>query len=176
MNPITRKKGLTIKQMGDEAVIFDTESGAVHHLNRVAEMVWRSCDGRTDKEALARMVERVCNVPEAGEAVDLALEQLSRRGLMTIPIERADAVRRMNRRVVLKGLAKAMAIPAVLTITARPGDVNGNGVINASDLNLVLGQFGARNGDAGWDSRCDLDANGRVDASDLSRVVRLQGQ
>ena len=118
MNPITRKKGLTIKQMGDEAVIFDTESGAVHHLNRVAEMVWRSCDGRTDKEALARMVERVCNVPEEGEAVDLALEQLSRRGLMTIPIERADAVRRMNRRVVLKGLAKAMAIPAVLTITA----------------------------------------------------------
>jgi len=70
----------------------------------------------------------------------------------------------------------AVSNVAVLTITARPGDVNGNGVINASDLNLVLGQFGARNGDAGWDSRCDLDANGRVDASDLSRVVRLQGQ
>lgn len=118
MNPETRKKGLTIKQMGDEAVIFDTESGAVHHLNRVAEVVWRSCDGRTDKQTLARNVERVCNVPDAEQAVDLALEQLSRRGLMATPIERADAVRRMNRRVVLKGLAKAMAIPVVLTVTA----------------------------------------------------------
>lgn len=118
MNPVTRKNGLTIKQMGDEAVIFDAESGAVHHLNRVAEVVWRACDGRTDKEALARLVEEACNVTEAGAAVELALEQLSRRGLMATPVLRADADRRMSRRAVLRDLAKAMAIPAVLTITA----------------------------------------------------------
>jgi len=30
--------------------------------------------------------------------------------------------------------------------------------------------------DAGWDVRCDLDGNGRMDASDLGTTMRNQGR
>jgi PqqD family protein of HPr-rel-A system len=118
MYPIARKAGITAKPMGDEVVLFDSASGSVHHLNRVAEIVWRSCDGRTDADALARIVARMSNVADAGPAVELALEQLSARGLLTTNVERANATRRRDRRDALKLLAKAMAIPLVMTITA----------------------------------------------------------
>jgi hypothetical protein len=118
MYPIARKAGITAKPMGDEVVLFDSASGSVHHLNRVAEIVWRSCDGRTDADALARIVARMSNVVDAGPAVELALEQLSARGLLTTNVERADAGRRRDRRDALRVLAKAMAIPVVMTITA----------------------------------------------------------
>ena len=118
MYPMARRDGLTVKQMGEEAVVFDAASGNVHHLNKIAEVVWRSCDGRTDPAGLARIVSRVSNVEDAAPAVELALEQLSRRGLLSTNVERADEARRRDRRVVLKNLAKAMCIPLVMTVTA----------------------------------------------------------
>jgi len=59
--------------------------------------------------------------------------------------------------------------------SGKLGDVDGNGVVDFSDLNLIKGQFGRRSSDAGWDARCDLDGSGRVDANDLGIVVRNQG-
>src|SRR5262245_46294521 len=108
MNPIARTTGLTSKKLGDELVVFDSTNGSVHHLNRVAEMVWRACDGRTDAAALARLVARSTRVADAGPAVELALEQLSRRGLLQAPVEPASADRRRDRRQALKQLATAL--------------------------------------------------------------------
>jgi Coenzyme PQQ synthesis protein D (PqqD) len=119
MNPIARSTGLTSKKLGDELVVFDSTNGSVHHLNRVAEMVWRACDGRTDAAALARLVARNTQVTDAGPAVELALEQLSRRGLLQNPVERADVDRRRDRRQALKQLATALAIPTIMTLTAQ---------------------------------------------------------
>jgi hypothetical protein len=125
MNPIARTDGLTTKKLGDELVVFDANTGSVHFLNRVAEVVWRACDGRTDPAALARIVGRVTDVPDAGPAVELALEQLSRRGLLATPVDRADADRRRGRRQALKHLATALAIPVVLTVTAQKARAGG---------------------------------------------------
>jgi hypothetical protein len=118
MYPVARTDGLNVKRMGSEAVVFDPESGNVHHLNNVAEVVWRACDGKTDVAGLTRIVARVTNVDNPGPAVELALEQLSSRGLLSTNVERANSDRRRNRRDALKTLAKAMAIPIVLTLTA----------------------------------------------------------
>jgi len=118
MNPIAKTMGVTTKKLGDELVVFDANNGSVHHLNRVAELVWRACDGRTDAESLARIVGRATGVADAGPAVELALEQLSRRGLLAMPVERATADRRRDRRQALKHLATALAIPTVMTVTA----------------------------------------------------------
>jgi hypothetical protein len=124
MYPMARTADLTVKPMGDEVVVFDARNGSVHHLNRVAEVAWRACDGRTDLAGLARIVGRVTQVPDPAPAVELALEQLSRRGLLETPVERASADRRRDRRGVLKELAKALAIPAVLTLTASRARAN----------------------------------------------------
>jgi hypothetical protein len=105
--------------MGDELVVFDALNGSVHNLNQVSGMVWQACDGRTDVAGLARIVARNTSVEDPGPAVELALEQLSRRGLLETNVERASPDRRRNRRDALKMLAKAAAIPFVLTVTAR---------------------------------------------------------
>jgi hypothetical protein len=118
MHPIARTSGVSVKRLGDEAVLFDSSNGSVHHLNRVAEIVWRACDGRTDVDGLARIVARAMQVEDPRPAVELALEQLSRRGLLETPVERAGDERRRNRRDVLKQLAKVAAIPAIMTLSA----------------------------------------------------------
>ncbi len=58
--------------------------------------------------------------------------------------------------------------------TAGAGDLNGDGRVDAADLDLVRGQFGRQSGQSGWDGRADLDADQRVDAIDLSMLLRLQ--
>jgi hypothetical protein len=118
MNPIARMNGLDVKRLGNEVVVFDPEKGNVHHLNQVADVVWRACDGQTDIDGLSRIVGRVTNTVDARPAVELALEQLSSRGLLETQVARPDPDQRRNRRDALKVLAKAMAIPIVLTITA----------------------------------------------------------
>jgi Coenzyme PQQ synthesis protein D (PqqD) len=124
MHPIARNVKLTTKKLGDELVVFDEDNGSVHHLNRVAEIVWRSCDGRTDVAGLARIVGRATGVTDASPAVELALEQLSRRGLLAMPIAPANADRRRDRRQALKYLATALAIPMVMTVTAGKARAN----------------------------------------------------
>ena len=56
------------------------------------------------------------------------------------------------------------------------GDINHDGVIDGLDLLLVKGQLGRTSSDSGWNSACDLDGNGRVDAADLAQVTRNQGR
>ena len=119
MYPVSRSADLTVKRMGEEVVVFDARNGSVHHLNNVSGVVWQACDGRTDVAGLARIVARTTQMDDPVPAVELALEQLSRRGLLETNVERPTSDRRRNRREALKQLAKAAAIPIVLTLTAN---------------------------------------------------------
>jgi hypothetical protein len=70
----------------------------------------------------------------------------------------------------------ATSAAAVLTITteppALPGDLNGDGVVNALDLALVVGGFGQ----AGADQPGDGNGDGVVNAQDLALVVANFGR
>ena len=55
-----------------------------------------------------------------------------------------------------------------------PGDVNGDGVVNSVDRDLVKSQFGRSNAGVVFSAACDLNGDGRVDAADLAMVLRLQ--
>lgn len=68
------------------------------------------------------------------------------------------------------------AFDDVGTPQSKPGDVNGDGVINAADVTAVRACFGKRSGDPGWNAACDSNADGRVDAVDLDLVTRNQGR
>jgi hypothetical protein len=129
MYPMARSADLTVKRMADEVVVFDARNGSVHHLNRVAHQVWTTCDGRTDADAIARIVGRTLQVPDPGPAVELALEQLSRRGLLETTVERAPPARRRDRRAALRELVKLAAVPVVLSLTASQARAyNGTGL------------------------------------------------
>jgi hypothetical protein len=149
MFPLARTDGLTAKKLGDELVVFDTKSGSVHHLNRVAELVWRACDGRTDVPTLARTVGRATGTTDAGPAVELALELLSGRGLLATYVERATPERRRDRRDALKQLATALAIPMVLTVTA-----------GKARAQLATGAAGAPKAGGGTQNQCAGQSNG----------------
>jgi hypothetical protein len=61
-----------------------------------------------------------------------------------------------------------------LTITAAsiPGDVNGDGKVDCSDLEIVKIAMGTKTGQLGFDPRADVNGDGIVNVLDLSAVAR----
>ncbi len=55
-------------------------------------------------------------------------------------------------------------------LVAVPGDVNGDGVVNCSDLAIIKGSFGKKAGQAGFDPRADVNHDGIVNVLDLAFV------
>ena len=52
------------------------------------------------------------------------------------------------------------------------GDVNGDGVVNCSDLALIKASFGSRSGAPAFNPDVDLDSNGLIDIRDLAIAAR----
>jgi len=57
------------------------------------------------------------------------------------------------------------------SVCALRGDLNGDGVINTSDLEVFCNTYGKSEGDPGFDARCDFDGDGDVDGNDLSVIA-----
>ena len=53
-----------------------------------------------------------------------------------------------------------------------PGDINGDGVVNCLDFNLVYASFGIPKGQSGYNPAADLNNDGVVNIQDLSTVAR----
>ncbi len=120
MNPIARKDKLTIRELPDEAVIYDLERHKMHCLNRTAALVWKHCDGRHDPAALAALLGRelLLSADEAAAAARLALEQLGRRHLLVEAVAPPEEEERLSRRAALRKMAVAAAavLPLVMTL------------------------------------------------------------
>lgn len=55
--------------------------------------------------------------------------------------------------------------------SARPGDVNGDGVVDLTDLATLLSAFGACDGDAAFLAGADFDGSGCVELGDLATLL-----
>jgi hypothetical protein len=118
--PIARSERLSIRELPDEVLVFDSENNKAHCLNATVALVWRHCDGERSVAALARIVEQHLHVMNAEPVVELALEQLGRRNLLVEAPAPAPALARLSRREALKKMvAAAIAIPLVMTVTAK---------------------------------------------------------
>jgi hypothetical protein len=53
-----------------------------------------------------------------------------------------------------------------------PADINGDGVVNCADLNIVKTAFGKKVGQSGFDIRADVNSDGVVSVIDLSMVAK----
>ncbi len=58
---------------------------------------------------------------------------------------------------------------------ARPGDTDGDGDVDLSDLGVVLAAYGACAGDPGFSAAADFDQSGCIDLSDLGVVLANYG-
>jgi MBG domain (YGX type)/Dockerin type I domain len=54
-----------------------------------------------------------------------------------------------------------------------PGDLNGDGVVDCNDLNIIKASFGKKAGQAGFDPRADINGDGIVNVIDLSAEAKL---
>lgn len=119
MFPLARTEKLTVREMPDETLVYDLEHHKAHCLNRVSALIWKHCDGQTNLPSLAALLRRQLGTPNAAAVVNLALEQLARRGLLAEAIRPVVGVARLSRRDILKKLAVAsVAMPVVMTIAA----------------------------------------------------------
>lgn len=57
--------------------------------------------------------------------------------------------------------------------TPRPGDLNGDGLVDCTDLSIVRAALGKGASESGFDSRADTNQDGVVDVKDLAFVAQL---
>ena len=123
MFPKARKNKISIRELAEETIVYDLERDKAHSLNPTSAFIWRHCDGKTSVVEMARLVHAELGLPDSPELVQLALDQMARRHLLTEAMP-APASRRefagCSRRDMLKKLAvAAVALPIIMTITAR---------------------------------------------------------
>jgi hypothetical protein len=57
-----------------------------------------------------------------------------------------------------------------------PGDIDGDGDVDLSDLAALLGAYGTHEGDPSYNPDADLDCDGDVDLSDLAELLGHYGE
>ena len=65
---------------------------------------------------------------------------------------------------------------ARITVEELEGDLNGDCIVDISDIMLVVSVWGVQNGQPGWNPALDLDANGIIDIGDIMIVVGHWGE
>jgi len=67
--------------------------------------------------------------------------------------------------------APSSSEPVAVTVVSVPGDVNGDGVVNCLDLDLVKAAFGTKTGQPGFNPNADVNHDGVVNVLDLAFVA-----
>lgn len=60
--------------------------------------------------------------------------------------------------------------------TSLPGDINGDGIVDISDLEIVAQAFGRSKGEEGYNVDADLNSDGVIDVIELAIVGRYYGE
>jgi hypothetical protein len=115
-----REDDLVVKDLSDELLVYDLKNHKAHCLNETAAFVWNHCDGTRTAGELAKLMEEECQKPVSEDFIWLALNRLSRAGLLrdriALPLIRSPISRRSAIRQL--GFGALVAVPLVMTITA----------------------------------------------------------
>ena len=124
MKITARTEELIVQEVGGETLVYDLKSNHAHCLNTTAAFVWRQCDGRNSMEEIARLLQQEMNAPASEDLVSLAVKQLDKAHLLqgTLPAGTSATIsrREVGRKLSQAGVATALLIPAVMSITAPP--------------------------------------------------------
>jgi hypothetical protein len=119
MNPTARRRGLVVRELPDEVLVYDLDRHQAHCLNRAAAVVFRAADGHHDVAGLAAVLAHQAGGTPDEDAVRMALVQLDEAGLLegAMPASPAAGV---SRRHALRavGLGAAALLPIVTSVVA----------------------------------------------------------
>ena len=112
--PLARSEDLIVEELGDEVLVYDSNSDTAHCLSPDAARVWRHCDGGTSIESLTAQVSL------SAERVEDALHELERCELLKArPTLTGDGhTRRELGLKVAKVGAAAAAMPLIVSVAA----------------------------------------------------------
>ena len=83
-----RKDNILSRQLGNEWILYDTASGAVHVINSMAEFVWRMCDGSHDLVDIENGIRNAHMVPEdrnVGKDLGDIIRKFADLGVISLP-------------------------------------------------------------------------------------------
>lgn len=117
--PEARREYLIVQKVDDEILLYDTANDQAHILNPTSARVWNLANGQRTVSNIALLVARELHTQPQPELIWLALEQLSKAGLLQQRALPTMLTTKMTRREFLqKASLAAMAIPMVKTISA----------------------------------------------------------
>lgn len=128
--PRARNENLVVKELANEALIYDLERHTAHCLNHTAFLVWKQCDGTRTVSDIAAQLTTELALPVGDDLIWVALEQLSKDRLLAESIKRPRAMTMagagVSRRRMLKrmGIAAAIAVPVVTSLVVPPVSVH----------------------------------------------------
>lgn len=110
---------VVVRELDDEAVVYDFATHKAHCLNLTALAVFRACDGRTPLAGLRRRASETLGKPVDEATAILALRELEQAGLVRVPAAQRRRFDPERRRALKRlGLGAAVTIPAVWSILA----------------------------------------------------------
>ena len=65
----TRKSGLRNENIGNEAVLYNSDQKAIHVLNSTAQVIWELCDGDHTLEDIEQEIRKRFTVPEGYDVI-----------------------------------------------------------------------------------------------------------
>ena len=110
--PLARSDDLIIEELGDEVLVYDSNTDTAHCLTPDAARVWRHCDGRTPIDGLTAQLGL------NAELVQSALGELERCELLEAGPTPTGHTRRDLTVKVAKFGAAAAAVPLIVSVAA----------------------------------------------------------
>jgi hypothetical protein len=86
------RSGLILRAVGNELIVYDSQTHVAHCLNRTAALVFQAADGRENIEALSARLGRQAEIEVPQEVVAAALDELADAGLLEAPVPGLDGV------------------------------------------------------------------------------------
>jgi hypothetical protein len=124
---MARRDHLVMSQVGDEVLVYDETTHAIHRLNPTSHLVWSTCDGTRTLPAIRQVAREAIGAEVSEDVVRLALGQLAAAELLdgTLPAEMREPGQ--SRRVMLRRLAIAggVALPVLVSVSAPTAAVAG---------------------------------------------------
>lgn len=68
----TRRTDVIVRELEDETLILDGQSGKVHQLNSTAGFIWACCDGVSSMSDIVHRLAVEFNIPTMSAASDVA--------------------------------------------------------------------------------------------------------
>lgn len=117
-----RNEELVVQELPDEVLVYDLKRHTAHCLNTTAAFVWNHCDGQTQADEIAKLMEKEWNTPVSEDMVWFAISRLSKADLLKERIEMPQAQSGMSRRSAVRrlGFGALLAVPAVMSIVSPP--------------------------------------------------------